>query len=72
MPDEPVRRERFDDVCGRTLGECNTDALWALATVARKATVHGTMLVISADAAGEAARLRGQALAIKKPPSWTI
>ncbi len=40
MPDEPVRRERFDDVCGRTAG-VHTDALWALATVARRPPYTG-------------------------------
>ncbi len=63
LPEEPVRRDQFDDVCSRVFGECNTDALWALATSAGKAE-HGTMLVISESAVDEAARLGSQALTI--------
>jgi hypothetical protein len=59
--------ERLDDVCGRVFREYDSEALWALATSARKAE-HGTMLVISERAADEAARLESQALTIE--PTW--
>jgi hypothetical protein len=61
LPEERVRRERFEDICGRVLGENDSDALWALALSAADAE-HGTMLVISGNAAAEAARLESQAL----------
>jgi hypothetical protein len=63
LPEERVRRDRFDDVCVRVFGECDSDALWVLATSAADAE-HGTMLVISGSAANEAARLASQALTI--------
>jgi DisA bacterial checkpoint controller nucleotide-binding len=44
--------------------ECDSEALWALATAAADAE-HGTMLVISERAAKEAARLESQALTVE-------
>jgi len=44
--------------------ECDSDALWALATAAADAE-HGTMLVVSERAAAEAARLGSQALTVE-------
>ena len=67
LPDQPLPPERLDDICGRVFREYDSDALWALATSARKAE-HGTMLVISERAADEAARLESQALTIE--PTW--
>lgn len=64
LPRERVRRERFSDVCRRVLGECDSDALWALTMSAADAE-HGTMLVISKRAADEAERLATQALTIE-------
>jgi hypothetical protein len=63
LPEQLLRREQLGDICSRVLGECDTDALWALATSAADAE-HGTMLVISESAAAEAARLESQALTI--------
>ena len=64
LPEQRLRRERLDDVAGRVFRECDSDALWALATAAADAE-HGTMLVISVHAAEEAARLGSQALTIE-------
>jgi hypothetical protein len=64
LPEQRLRRERLDDVAGRVFRECDSDALWALATAAADAE-HGTMLVISERAAEEAARLGSQALTIE-------
>jgi hypothetical protein len=64
LPEQQLRRERLDDIAGRVFRECDSDALWALATTAADAE-HGTMLVISERAAEEAARLGSQALTIE-------
>jgi hypothetical protein len=64
LPEQRLRRERLDDIAGRVFGECDTDALWSLATAAADAE-HGTMLVISERAAEEAARVESQALTIE-------
>lgn len=64
LPAERLERGRFDDVCQRVLGHCDSEALWQLAMSAADAE-HGTMLVVSADAPAEAARLECQALTIK-------
>lgn len=63
LPAERVEYERFTDICQRVLGDCDSEALWRLVMSAADAE-HGTMLVISADAATEAARLESQALTI--------
>jgi hypothetical protein len=49
-------RIRAGDIAGRVLRECDSDALWALATAAADAE-QGTMRVISELAAEEAARV---------------
>ena len=64
LPEQPLQRQRLDDIAGRVFGDCDSDALWALATAAADAE-HGTMLVISGSAAAEAARLGSQALTIE-------
>ena len=64
LPGQPLQRQRLDDIASRVFGECDSDALWALATAAADAE-HGTMLVVSKSAATEAARLGSQALTIK-------
>jgi hypothetical protein len=64
LPEQQLRRERLDDIAGRVFRECDSDALWVLATTAADAE-HGTMLVISERAAEEAARLGSQALTIE-------
>jgi len=64
LPEQRLRRERLDDISSRVFRECDSDALWALATGAADAE-HGTMLVISERAAEEAARLGSQALTIE-------
>ena len=64
LPGQPLQRQRLDDIAGRVFGECDSDALWALATAAADAE-HGTMLVVSKSAAAEAARLGSQALTIE-------
>ena len=61
LPEQQLRRQRLDDIASRVFGECDSDALWALATAAADAE-HGTMLVVSESAATEAARLGSQAL----------
>ena len=64
LPEQRLRRERLDDIADRVFRECDSDALWALATAAADAE-HGTMLVISERAAEEAARLESQALTVE-------
>ena len=64
LPGQPLQRQRLDDIAGRVFGECDSDALWALATAAADAE-HGTMLVVSQSAAVEAARLGSQALTVE-------
>jgi hypothetical protein len=64
LPEQRLRRQRLDDIAGRVFGECDSDALWALATAAADAE-HGTMLVVSERAAAEAARLGSQALTVE-------
>lgn len=64
LPAERLERKRFDDICQRVLGHCDSEAISRLAMSAAEAE-HGTMLVISADAAAEAARLECQALTIE-------
>jgi len=64
LPEQRLRRQRLDDIAGRVFRECDSDALWALATAAADAE-HGTMLVVSERAAAEAARLRSQALTVE-------
>ena len=64
LPGQPLQRRRLDDIASRMFGECDSDALWALATAAAEAE-HGTMLVVSKSAATEAARLGSQALTIE-------
>src|SRR6266568_1943411 len=64
LPEQRLRRERLDDISSRVFRECDSDALWALATAAADAE-HGTMLVISERAGEEAARLGNQALTVE-------
>jgi hypothetical protein len=64
LPDQQLQRERVDDIASRVFHEWDSDALWALATAAADAE-HGTMLVVSARAATEAARLVSQALTVE-------
>jgi hypothetical protein len=68
LPEQRLRRQRLDDIAGRVFGECDSDALWALATAAADAE-HGTMLVVSERAAAEAARLGSQALTVEPTPA---
>ena len=49
LPEQRLRRERFDDIASRVFansGGCDLDALWSLAAAAADAE-HGTMLVVS-------------------------
>jgi hypothetical protein len=67
LPEQRLRRERFDDIASRVFansGGCDLDALWSLAAAAADAE-HGTMLVVSANAATEALRLHSQALEVE-------
>jgi hypothetical protein len=50
----------FDEAVRRTIGDAEIELLWRLVNAAASAG-HGTTIVISADAVGEAARLAGQA-----------
>lgn len=67
LPEGRVERGRFDDICGRILGEYDSEALWKL-TLASVEAAHGTMLVISDHAQAEAERLQSQATAIEPTP----
>lgn len=64
LPTQQLRRDRFEQVCTQILGGYDGDALWALAN-ASKGAEHGTMLVISPQAAEEANRLSSQAISIE-------
>lgn len=66
LPQSPINRERFLDLLSRILPDTNSnpDALWEIITNASKQH-HGTMIVISGDAAYEAARLAGQSTLIE-------
>jgi DisA bacterial checkpoint controller nucleotide-binding len=67
LPEGRVDRGRFDDICGRILGEYDSEALWEL-TLASADAAHGTMLVISDAAQAEAKRLQSQATTIEPTP----
>jgi len=69
LPAQRVRKAQFADVAGRVFAAsgCDIDALWTLILSAAEAE-HGTMLVVSADAAGESQRLRSQSLPIAATP----
>jgi hypothetical protein len=67
LPEQRLSRSKFDDIVVRVFashGGSDPDALWHLAMAAAEAE-HGTMLVVSADARGEAERLRNQALTVE-------
>lgn len=67
LPAQLLSRERFENIAGRVFaaaGGFDVEALWDLAMAASEAE-HGTMLVVSAGAAVEAQRLRGQALTVR-------
>lgn len=67
LPKAPLSENQFKDTVERLFPEATPvqfAALWDLATTAAD-QVHGTMLVVHRDAAGEAARLAPQALAIE-------
>jgi len=66
LPHPRLDREHFIDIATRVFNDaekCDAATLWDLAQAAANAE-HGTMLVISADAAGEARRLGAQAIVI--------
>ncbi|HLW01618.1 MAG TPA: diadenylate cyclase [Ktedonobacterales bacterium] len=67
LPYARLEREHFIDIATRVFYDpptCNAATLWDLAQAAAKAE-HGTMLVVSADAANEARRLSAQAIIIE-------
>jgi hypothetical protein len=67
LPEAALRMDRFRDLCARTFGTRGgkrADALWALAEAATRQP-HGTLIVISRDAAAEVERLRQQAAPIE-------
>ncbi len=67
LPDSSIRKDRFAALATNTFGviaEDALDALWALADACTRQT-HGTLLVVSADAAAEAHRLGIQAAPIQ-------
>jgi hypothetical protein len=69
LPEQLLRRDRLDDICGRVFdGRHDGEALWRLAEAAKQAE-HGTMLVISELAEEEAVRMGNQALPIQ--PTFT-
>jgi hypothetical protein len=68
MPAQRLSRPEFEDTANRLFaqsGGCDGGRLWELALACADAE-HGTMLVVSEDARGEAARLSGQALVVKQ------
>jgi hypothetical protein len=70
LPHPRLDREHFIDIATRIFNDaetCDAATLWDLAQAAANAE-HGTMLVISADAAGEARRLGAQAIVIDATP----
>jgi len=69
LPEQRLNREGFVQTVRRVFreGDCDVDALWSLVEAASRAE-HGTMIVISANAADEALRLGGQALAVQPQP----
>ena len=65
LPREPLSKEHFFDTVQRIYGASgDAPALWDLALAASRQQ-HGTMLVVSSDAAAEARRLAPQALAVE-------
>jgi hypothetical protein len=67
LPAQPLSRAKFVDTARRIFapfGGCAEGQLWDLAMAAAEAE-HGTMLVVSAEAATEASRLQGQALVVE-------
>jgi hypothetical protein len=68
LPRERLARSTFDDAVERLFGnDGDVDRLWDLALAASHQT-HGTMLVVHADAQGEASRLSPPAMPIKPCP----
>ncbi len=70
LPSPRLDREHFIDIATRVFNDaetCDAATLWDLAQAAANAE-HGTMLVITADAAGEARRLGAQAIVIDATP----
>ncbi|GHO73943.1 hypothetical protein KSD_17140 [Ktedonobacter sp. SOSP1-85] len=70
LPHPRLDREHFIDIAERVFKDaemCNATILWELAQAAAHAE-HGTMLIVSADAAGEARRLSAQAIVIDAVP----
>lgn len=70
LPRPRLDREHFIDIAIRVFDDaetCNAATLWDLAQAAARAE-HGTMLVVSADAASEARRLGAQAIVIDAAP----
>jgi CTP:molybdopterin cytidylyltransferase MocA len=60
LPRPMLDRGRFDDVVTRVLAVKDTTILWTIVEAAASSG-HGTIIVVSADAEGEAERLSGQA-----------
>jgi hypothetical protein len=60
LPRPSLDRGRFDDVVTRVLAVKDTTMLWMIVEAAASSG-HGTIIVVSADAEGEAERLSGQA-----------
>lgn len=68
LPVERLSRAVFDDTARRVFapaGGCDPERLWDLAMAAAEAE-HGTMLVVSANAAAEAERLESQSLVVER------
>jgi len=70
LPRPRLDRDHFIDIAIRVFHDaqtCDAATLWDLAQAAAHAE-HGTMLVVSDDAASEASRLGGQAIVIEATP----
>lgn len=64
LPRPLLDRAAFADTVERVVGTADVDALWAIVEAATTAG-HGATIVVSADAAAEAARLRDQSTLIR-------
>jgi hypothetical protein len=68
LPRPPLTRATFDSALARTLGgDANAARLWDTIAIALQQS-HGTLIVISGDAASEAERLRGQGTRVDVVP----
>jgi hypothetical protein len=72
LPSDPVGEEEFRDQVRRRFNKtsANGDELWRIIKDAARQK-HGTMIVVTSDAAGEADRLEEQSTVLRKPVPLT-